>query len=331
MLLEERNQLEQHEGAVTKKRTTKRALQALADADAIPVDEVVDLTDKLMSERQAFRDRRKEEHCEQPLKALLITISNVVHGGYREEEIAIAKNLASKIRKYIDQQASHVDKLNKELDLLRATYNKRVLFYSHLQEISDSVTAPDFTELIPEINKADESINKLEGEIAKSTVKGRYLSYLEGGKRDVHEECSICFGTSDDEFAVLLDCGHAFCVSCFKEYRKAAHIGRKCAFCKAPIPNRQFTRIRIRGETANDGEGSNAAEEIKHEGDEPMEEEEDKTNAEEQESLARMADLDRLNMLPDDTMRSIAALDVMGQYGSKVGLFLSHTDNRSLS
>lgn len=51
--------------------------------------------------------------------------------------------------------------------------------------------------------------------LAKMAVKGRYLHYL-GTKQheedDIREDCIICFGSSDDNQAVLLQCGHYFCL-----------------------------------------------------------------------------------------------------------------------
>ena len=46
-------------------------------------------------------------------------------------------------------------------------------------------------------------------------VKGRFLDYL-GSKENIDEEiredCIICMGSSEDEKAVLLECGHFFCL-----------------------------------------------------------------------------------------------------------------------
>jgi E3 ubiquitin-protein ligase SHPRH len=323
MLLEERTYLEAAEGRVTKKRTTRTAREAAADAIAIPIDDVKDLTDKLMRERQAFRDRRIEEDCTRPLKSLLIEIGNVVHGGYRHEEVVIAKTVASTIRRFVNKQSDYLEKLNKELDLFRATYNKRVTYYACLQEISDSVAPPDFQNLQHDIRKADEIINLLEGTIATNIVKGRYLSFLDNEKKthDVHEDCPICFGTSEDEFAILLDCGHAFCVSCFKDFRKAHFMGSKCPRCKARIENKTYTKIRIRSGKTPEAEGSGEKEDnpggaaLETEGDAVEDVEED---PEETARLKRSADWKRLKLFDEERHRSIATLDVMGEYGSKV-------------
>lgn len=80
----------------------------------------------------------------------------IIHGQHRHEEIEIAKSMASMLKKYIAEQstpykpfqcdislimvlAELVEKLNKELDMFRATFNRRVVYFASLQEISDSV------------------------------------------------------------------------------------------------------------------------------------------------------------------------------------------------
>lgn len=56
------------------------------------------------------------------------------------EEIAIAERVGGLIKKYIARQTEHLIELNKELDLFRKTFNKRVKYFAALQEISDSVS-----------------------------------------------------------------------------------------------------------------------------------------------------------------------------------------------
>jgi hypothetical protein len=60
------------------------------------------------------------------------------------------------------------------------------------------------------------TINFLEIKLARMVVKGRFLQYL-GSKEhqtedDLRDECIICMGSSDDQQAVLLACGHFFCI-----------------------------------------------------------------------------------------------------------------------
>lgn len=57
----------------------------------------------------------------------------------------------------------------------------------------------------------------MEVALGAMAVKGRYLQYL-GTKRagevdnEEEEDCIICFGTSDDKNAALLECGHMLCL-----------------------------------------------------------------------------------------------------------------------
>jgi len=150
--------------------------------------------------------------------------------------------------------------------MFRATFNRRLKYFAALQEISDlvcqcrrpgacwltgQVTAPEFNSLAEEIQDAQNEINKSEVKLAKMTVKGRYLQHLgtdERNDQELKDECIICMGSSDDTKAVLLDCGHFFCVvcigrgsclskkltsqSCYREFRRSMH-SRKCPSCRA--------------------------------------------------------------------------------------------------
>lgn len=48
-----------------------------------------------------------------------------------------------------DFVADHVDNLNKELDVFRKIFNRRVVYFAALQEISDSVCVFDIPPMVP--------------------------------------------------------------------------------------------------------------------------------------------------------------------------------------
>lgn len=319
MLLEERTLLAAHDAHITKKRSTANSkdAQVIVDPD-LPTD-VQDLTIKLLIERSAFRERRAEEACERPLKALLVDLGNIAHTASRPQEAAIAKDMATMLRAYIKSQTDTVDKLNKELDLLRDTHNGRLKYFAALQEISDSVAVPVFLDVKNAIQGKDKQIMEAETQLARWSVRRRYLAFLDVENKsadELKEDCAICFGTSDDTHAVLLHCGHMFCVSCFTEYRKSPFIGRKCANCKAVIDGKRIQRVRIKASEAVEDDGS--ALQVKEEP-EPMEvEPANDKEEEEREVERRAADLAKLNMLPAERIRPVANIDMMGEFGSKV-------------
>lgn len=126
----------------------------------------------------------------------------------------------------------HVRSLDKELDTFRKIFNRRVVYFASLQEISDSVSAPvsdagdsiltisqvtqpEAEDAAMEIESITKDIHALERKLAQMEVKGRYLAFLGSqGERDVEtlrDECIICMGSSDDKQLVLLGCGHHFC------------------------------------------------------------------------------------------------------------------------
>lgn len=328
MLLEDRTILATHEGRIAKKRVTKNSKEAAEDAQNIDLNQVDDQTLQLMLERQAFRDRRKQEDCERPLKAILVDLNNIEHSVQRQEESAIAKRAAAELRAYIKAQTELVTKLNKELETIRATFNRRAVYFAALQDISDSVASEDSTIFRQAYRNIDRMINGCNERLGALKVRGRYLKYLGGGDdqapRNMHEECVICFGTSDDKYAMLLGCGHAFCVSCYKEYRKSAYMGRRCATCKTNIDERELTRVRI--QKPDGGEGGGTAEAEAEEAEEaPLETGlDDDDAAQTAERDARNRNLDKINYMPLSSQRDIHALDTMGEFGSKIDFLVKH-------
>lgn len=80
-------------------------------------------------------------------------MSAILVGEHRPEEKAIAKELVTKLKAFeVSQSESPViggrsliaemlcDKLEKELELFREVFNRRVRYFAALQEISDSVS-----------------------------------------------------------------------------------------------------------------------------------------------------------------------------------------------
>lgn len=215
-LSEERSLLATHEARVAKLRVTQAAKNAMEDIEIANIpDEVAEQAAQLMAERQAFRTARLNNDCKRPLKALLMELNSVIFGQHRPEEIAIAQTMVTMLKAYIPKQSDYVEKLNKELGVFRATFNRRVVYFAALQEISDSVSAPEFKDIKKEIAECSTEIDELELKLTRMVVKGRFLQFLgtrEDGQEELKEDCIICMGSSDDTQAVLLECGHFFCI-----------------------------------------------------------------------------------------------------------------------
>nr|XP_019047438.1 E3 ubiquitin-protein ligase SHPRH [Kwoniella bestiolae CBS 10118]OCF26368.1 E3 ubiquitin-protein ligase SHPRH [Kwoniella bestiolae CBS 10118] len=336
-LLENRSTLAELDARQKKQRNTKAAMNALADSELKDVpDEVHEQAALLMRERQAFRDARVEKGCERPLKGLLIDLHGVAHGPNRHEEVLIAQRMGSMLKGYIQKQTEYVEKLNKELDLFQATFNRRVKYFAALQEISDSVTAPEYKDLTREIDAYTREIDELEVKLARMVVKGRYLQYLGNKERDhedIREDCIICFGSSDDTQAVLLECGHYFCSSCYKEYRKSP-MGRKCPSCRMDIDGKDVTRIKLNSHkpaittsTSNVDEGMKVEEgegEVGASVQVPEPQDLTDERIEEIERERRAADLRRLKMMDMGKMREVMGMDMLGEYGSKINFLIKH-------
>ncbi|WVR04446.1 hypothetical protein IAU60_001449 [Kwoniella sp. DSM 27419] len=316
-MLENRSLLAAHDARQTKQRGTKAAINAMADVEIANVpDDVKDKAAELMAERQV---------------CLLIDLNAIATGPNRAEEIAIAKTTASFLRRYIHDQTELVDKLNKELDVFRVTFNQRVKYFAALQEISDSVAAPEFKDLADDIAAVSRRIDEHEVKLARMTVKGRYLQYL-GNKQnedeDIREDCIICFGSSDDNQAVLLECGHYFCLSCYREFRKSAG-GKKCPSCRVDIDPKNITRIMLdpaRKDHPGDATASAIISESAVNGDSALVESQEAEGEwnEEKEQERRAIDLNKLRMMDDAKRRDILDIDLLGQYGSKISFLIKH-------
>lgn len=329
-LLEERSLLAEHDSRQKKQRETRAALNAAAEAApelADVPDDVQEQAGELMKERRAFRDARELKDCEQPLKAYLLDLNGIVHGGGRPEERAIAQEMANLIKQFIKQQTEHFEKLNKELDLFRQTFNRRVIYFAALQEISDSVSAPVVQNLEEDIQTSSHTIDQLEAKLARMAVKGRFLDYL-GSKENIDEEiredCIICMGSSADEKAVLLECGHFFCLSCYLAMRTTVQ-GRKCPSCRQPINRKNITRVKL----ANTGVAANdrppeAQESMALQSLSPEVAKEPELSYEERERIKCQEDLEKLRMMDQERMLAVSHMDVFGEFGSKINFLIKH-------
>ena len=139
--------------------------------------------------------------------------------------------ITTTLRSSVDQVGKKVEDLNKELEIFRAAFNRRVQYFAAYQIVSDSVcpanipmeqtnnqvTAPISLHLEADIQEADREILALETQIARCQVKGRYLKHLgekenQGTDQEMRDDCIICLGSSEDDSGILLSCGHFFCV-----------------------------------------------------------------------------------------------------------------------
>ena len=119
----------------------------------------------------------------------------------------------------------YVKDLLKELEVFRATFNRRLVYFKSLQEISDLVTPPEPKDVNAEIEECTNKITDLDIKLARMVVKGRYLQYLgtkEHDEDELREDCIICMGSSDDKHGVLLECGHFYCQVSLDRFRDAA-------------------------------------------------------------------------------------------------------------
>ncbi|ORX34384.1 SNF2 family N-terminal domain-domain-containing protein [Kockovaella imperatae] len=330
-LLEERSLLAEHDDRGKKTRTTVAAKQAQEDVEEEAQGEIEEQTAALMQERQAFRKARDIKQCKRPMKGLLIDLNAIARGDYRAEELAIARSAATHIKNYIERQVLYVKSLSSELDSFRELFNRRVLYFKALQEISDLVTAPETKDVNRDILDCTKDIADLEVKLGRMVVKGRYLQYLgtKTGDQDdeLRDDCIICMGSSDDSKGVLLECGHFFCQSCFKEYRKSM-MGRKCPSCRAEIDTRAIKNVKLAGAAPmKSQEGNPALGATSSMDDIPASQEAEQSvgvSDAETERQRRQDDLAQLKYVDLSLLREVNSIDMMGEYGSKINFLVKH-------
>lgn len=90
------------------------------------------------------------------------------------------------------------DKLEGDLTLLRKSFNQRILYFGHLQEISDSVADVEWEEdsIRAAIQACVTERAKLEAKINTTRARFRYLDNLARNKdtdnMDDENECVLC-------------------------------------------------------------------------------------------------------------------------------------------
>ena len=209
---------------------------------------------QLLAERDELRSLRPENHSLRSiateLKELKANLRGLVeHGNSRAAgESLIVSRALQDLGQVTSQQTQSLEKLVKEMDLLKHASNMRLDFYRQLQMISDNVAPLD-------ISKSEEdreqkllalqvSETKLREHVATLTSKGRYLNFLKGeteGTQDTQRSCIIC--TSHFDRGVLTSCGHAFCADCLKLWLNQH---RSCPSCKAKLSRNDLFEITLK-------------------------------------------------------------------------------------
>ncbi|KAJ3143216.1 hypothetical protein HK100_000015 [Physocladia obscura] len=239
--------------------------------------------------RAQFSLKRGRSH----LSAVLKDLKGIVEGAYIPTiERHLAASFVEKMTEGLEIQLDCVAELQREnvgvlqieLIRLRKLANARIDFYSHLQEISDSLVTPQTpVNINQDLESLQIEIMKNEGILASQIGRFKYLQQLSPksslavvsdsnisenlGESEETEECIICKATFDEGF--ITECGHLYCNYCMQLWVAKRH---QCALCKNQLKNldTQLTRVTFKKSTntatpsKTPGESDQLTHEYKH-------------------------------------------------------------------
>ncbi|KIK98364.1 hypothetical protein PAXRUDRAFT_9577 [Paxillus rubicundulus Ve08.2h10] len=260
----ERTLLAAHDAREKKARRTKAALAASAAAaartqyeaqDDLEVPEDVNVQPQHEVLHKDLTEERKELYLQSSGRALKSIIADLASVAARiqkdtDPEKIIAKDGAANLRALIATQLGIMDKLDADLTQLRKAFNDRIVYFRHLQEISDTVAEVVWEGGLVNAMTATESERVELGDKIKTVrARQRYLDNLsknkEGTMDDDDESCILCQCGFTRGF--ITQCAHLFCEGCMKAYI-ARRQSRTCPVCRAPIDPGQLQRFTIQGD-----------------------------------------------------------------------------------
>jgi E3 ubiquitin-protein ligase SHPRH len=138
------------------------------------------------------------------------------------------------IKEIYDSQIKASDEFNKQYRSFNDLYNKKIVYYKQLQQISDNVAflqRDDF--LRADISQLDYIIGKKAEEIASYNSRIRYLESLALTDKEIDTVCVIC--RSEISVGSLIRCGHKYCKECLQEWLGTYGVKKDCPMCNQTI------------------------------------------------------------------------------------------------
>ncbi|KAH9001925.1 SNF2 family N-terminal domain-containing protein [Lactarius hatsudake] len=243
VLSAERTILAVHDAKERKRRKTTAAVNAIAgdepnadlfteDIELQPEHEV--LRGELMHTRKALL----EKFMGRAVKSIVVDLSAVAAKITKDDdpEKILAREGVSSLRRFMSAQATLNNQIEADLALFRKAFNERILYFRHLQEISDSVRDAEWGDEVEQAlrnNRAAQA--ELERKINTGRARQRFLAHLseaqDAGEGEVEEGCILC----GNEFirGYITQCAHVFCEDCMKSW--LSRHGKACPVCRFPI------------------------------------------------------------------------------------------------
>lgn len=247
VLSAERTLLAVHDARQQKLRKTaaakaKTAKTETGDPDAELLTEVVELQPEhevLQEELMRTRKVLLEKSMGRAVKSILVNLTAVVAKIAKDEdpEKILAREGVLCLRRFISAQATINSQIEADLALFRKAFNERILYFRHLQEISDSVMEEEWGVVDVEValRKNCAAQAELERKINTGRARQRFLTHLseaqDAGEGEWEECCVLCCGKFIHGY--ITQCAHVFCEDCMKSW--LLRHGKACPVCRFPI------------------------------------------------------------------------------------------------
>ncbi|KAJ3508855.1 hypothetical protein NLJ89_g5529 [Agrocybe chaxingu] len=208
----------------------------------------IELHQELVAERKKFLKKLRGRAIKSVLVDLTAVAAKILPDTHPER--ILVKDAIEKIRRYMSEQNALHAKLDADIALLRKAFNRRIIYFRQLQEISDSVGEIEWGDrTIPEALQAyEDEKTELGAKIKTSLARQRYLNNLsEKGVGAANEDendqtCILC--RCDFARGFITQCAHVFCEVCMKQWLNRRD-GKTCPVCRVPVDPKTVQRFTI--------------------------------------------------------------------------------------
>lgn len=228
----------------------------------------------------------------------------------------ILTDLVFTMKDIFEEQTKAKDDFAKYIRLLNDLYNKKIVYFRQLQQLSDNLVVPQFSSRFThqrDVEHLSILIDKKASEITNCNTRIRYLETLTKGS-EMDKECAIC--RSEIRVGSLVRCGHRYCKDCLKEWLGTSGVKRDCPMCNETINPKEVYDFTLNKEilTANmmeNEENNNSDNDIESES------ENENENEKENPEIFKI-----YNKLDESMLTSINSIKILYNYGSKINTII---------
>ncbi|EEP82986.1 predicted protein [Uncinocarpus reesii 1704] len=181
------------------------------------------------------------------LRTLVVSLEWQESGGSARAraELAIVEDLHKAVSTMFSTHSKVVQRLEKEIIMFQKVTNRRLEYYRHLQQISDTVAPYDETTKGEPLDREQfqariQAEERIKVKASGLKAKRRYLIHLRDDVTgsETSRICIIC--QSNFEIGVLTVCGHKYCKECLRHWWRQH---RSCPTCKTRLRSNELHQI----------------------------------------------------------------------------------------